>query len=146
MRTPCSIGVRTWLFSQTPTSAIDIGDIGKLDISSSPDFVHEVAPPKQQQQKAVSANQMGKQRLKSELPRTMFQRKKRAEELVNGMDVRNAAAAALEKLGDKVKEEEIIVASAKAAGDEAATWAAKCAEQKPKFPPRALCYSVSVAL
>ena len=73
----------------------------------------------------------------------MFQQKKCAEELANGMDVRNAA---LEKLGHKVKEEEIITASAEAAGDEAASWAAKCAEQKPKFPSRALCYSVSVAL
>ena len=35
---------------------------------------------------------------------------------------------------------------AKAAGDEAATWAAKCAEQKRKFPSRTLCYSVPVAL
>ena len=68
---------------------------------------------------------------------------KRAEELANGLDVRNAA---LEKLGYKVKEEEIITASAKAADDDAATWAAKCAEQKPKFPSRALCYPVSVPL
>ena len=73
----------------------------------------------------------------------MFQQKKRAEDLANGMDVRTTA---LEKLGYKVIEEEIITASAKAAGDEAATWAAKCAEQKPKFPSRTLCYSVSVAL
>ena len=103
-------------------------------------------PPQRQQnlkKKAVSANQMEKQRLKSDLRRIMFQQKKRAEELANGMDVRNAA---LEKLGYKAKEEEIITASAKAAGDEVATWAAKCAEQKPKFPSRALCYSVSVAL
>ena len=53
-------------------------------------------PPKQQQKKAVSANQMEKQRLKSELCRTMFQQKKRAEELANGMDIRNAAAALLQ--------------------------------------------------
>ena len=86
---------------------------------------------------------MEKQRLKSDLRMTMFQEKKRAEELANGMDVRNAA---LQKLGYKVKEEAIITASAKAAGDEAATWAAECAEQKPKFPSRDLCYSVSVAL
>ena len=33
-------------------------------------------------------------------------------------------------------------ASAKAAGDEAATWAAKCAEQKPKFPARTLCFGI----
>ena len=33
-----------------------------------------------------------------------------------------------------------------AAGDEAATWAAKYAEQKPKSPSRILCYSVFVAL
>ena len=103
-------------------------------------------PPQRQQnlkKKAVSANQMEKQRLKSDLRRTMFQQKKRAEELANGMDVRNAA---LEKLGYKVKEEEIITASAKAAGDEAATWAAKCPEEKPKFPSRTLCYLVSVTL
>ena len=100
-------------------------------------------PPKQQQKKAVSANQSHKQRLKSNLRRTMFQQKKRAEELANGMDVRNAT---LEQPCNKVKEEEIITASAKAAGDEDATWAAKCAEQKPKFPSRTLCYSISVTL
>ena len=38
------------------------------------------------------------------------------------------------------------MASSKAAGDEEATWAAKCAEQKPKHPSRTLCYSISVAL
>ena len=38
------------------------------------------------------------------------------------------------QLGLKVKEEEVITASAKAAGNEAATWAAKCAEQKQKIP------------
>ena len=59
-----------------------------------------------------------------------------AEEMANGMDVRNAA---LEQLGYTVKEAEIITASAKAAGDKAATWAAKCAEQKPKI---SLTYSV----
>ena len=41
------------------------------------------------------------------------------------MDLCNAA---LEQLGYKVKEEGIITASAKAAGEEAVTWAAKCAE------------------
>ena len=61
----------------------------------------------------------------------MFQQKKWAEELANGMDVCNAT---LEQLGYKVKEEEIIAASAKAAGDEEATLAAQCTEQKPKFP------------
>ena len=102
-------------------------------------------PPnlKQQKKKAVSANQMDKQRLKSDLRRAMFQHKKLAEELANGMDVRNAT---LEQLGFKVKEEEIITASAKAAGGEAATWAAECAKQNPKYPSRTLCYSVSVAL
>ena len=43
----------------------------------------------------------------------------------------------LEQLCYKVKEEEIITASAKAASDKAATWAAKCAEQKQKHPSRA---------
>ena len=64
---------------------------------------------------------MDKQRLKSDLCRTMFQLKKRAEVLANDMDVRNATAATLEQLDYKVKEEEIITASAKAAGDEVAT-------------------------
>ena len=78
-------------------------------------------PSRKQQnmkKKAVSANQMDKQRVKSNLRRTMFQQMKRAEDLANGMDVRNTAS---EKLGYKVIEEEIITASAKAAGDEAAT-------------------------
>ena len=96
-------------------------------------------PPPKQQKKAVSANQMEKQQLKSDLHRTMFQQKtlQRAEELANGMNVRNTT---LEQLGYKVKEEKIITASAKSAGDEAAFWAAKCAEQIPKFPSRTLCY------
>ena len=95
--------------------------------------------------KPVSANHMDKQGVKSDLRKTMFQQKnkKQAEDLANGMDVRNTA---LEKLGYKVIEEEIITGSAKAAGDEAATWAAKRAEQKSKFPSCTLYYSVSVAL
>ena len=60
----------------------------------------------------------------------------------NGMDV---CYAAFEQLGYKVKEEEIITTSAKSAGEEAAAWAANCAKQKPKFPSRTLCNSVSVA-
>ena len=111
------------------------------------DGMQPIGKPSRKQQntkkKAVSANRMNKQQVKSDLRRTMFQQKKRAEDLANGMDVRSTA---LEKLGYKVIEEEIIVASAKAAGDEAATWAAKCAEQKPKFPSRTPCYSVSDAL
>ena len=59
------------------------------------------------------------------------------------MAVRNAT---LEQLAHKVKEEEIIMVSAKAADEEAAVWAAKCAEQKQQYPSRTLCYSVSVAL
>ena len=55
-----------------------------------------------------------------------FQQRKRAEELTNGMALRNAA---LEQLGHKIKEEEIITVSVQAAGDEAASWAAKCAQQ-----------------
>ena len=100
-------------------------------------------PPKQKKKKAVSANQMDKQRLKINLLGTMFQQKKQAEELANGMDCRNAT---LEQFCYKVKGEEISTPSAKAAGHKAASWAAKCAEQKPKFPSRILCYSVSVAL
>ena len=72
-----------------------------------------------------------------------FQQKKLAEQLAIGMAVRNAT---LEQLGHKVKEEEIITVSAKAAGEEAAAWAAKSAEQKQQYPSRTLCYSVSVAL
>ena len=48
-----------------------------------------------------------------------FQQRKRAEELTNGMVLRNAA---LEQLGHKIKEEEIITVSAKAEGEEAASW------------------------
>ena len=40
----------------------------------------------------------------------------------------------------------IITVSAKAAGEEASAWAAKCAEQKQQYPSRTLCYSISVAL
>ena len=54
-----------------------------------------------------------------------FQLRKLAEELTHGMALLNAA---LGQLGHKIKEEEIITVSAQAAGDEAASWAAKCAE------------------
>ena len=54
--------------------------------------------------------------------------------------------ANLEQLGPKVKEEEIITVSTKAGGEEAAAWAAKCAEPKQQYPSRTLCYSVFVAL
>ena len=58
-------------------------------------------PPKQQKNKAVPANQMDKQQLKSNLLcRTVFQQKKRAEEQANGMDVCNAT---LEQLSYKVR-------------------------------------------
>ena len=43
------------------------------------------------------------------------------------MALRNAA---LEQLGHKIREEEIITISAKAEGEEAVTWAAKCAYSK----------------
>ena len=56
------------------------------------------------------------------------------------------ANSTLEQLGHKVKEEELIKVSAKAAGNEAATWAAKCADEKHQFPSRSLCCSVSIAL
>ena len=59
------------------------------------------------------------------------------------MALRNAA---LEQLGHKIKEEEIITVSVKAEGKEAATWAAECAEQKHQYPSSTLCYSVSLAL
>ena len=59
--------------------------------------------------------------VKSDLRRTMSQQKKLADERANGMDVGNAA---IKQLSYKVKEQEIITAHAKAAGDEAATWAA----------------------
>ena len=72
-----------------------------------------------------------------------YQQRKRAEDLANGMALRNAA---LEQLGHRIREEEIMTVSAQAAGDEAASWAAKCAEQKHQHPSRTLCYSVSLAL
>ena len=72
-----------------------------------------------------------------------YQQRKRAEELANGMVLRNAA---LKQLGHKIKEEEIITVSAKAEGEEAATWATICSEQKQQYPSRTLCYSVSLAL
>ena len=65
-----------------------------------------------------------------------FQQRKRAEELTNlngigRMALRNAA---LEQLGHKIKEEEIITVSAKAEGEKSATWAAKCAGQNNSIP------------
>ena len=76
-----------------------------------------------------------------------FIQRKEAEKLASGMSNRNSA---LEGAGCKVKEEEIITVSAKAAGDEAATWAAKCAENKQRYPLpdlyRSQGRSVSVAL
>ena len=65
-----------------------------------------------------------------------FQQKKRAEELANGMAVRNTK---LEQLGHKVEDEELITVSAMAAGDEAAAWCTKCADEKHSFPSRSLC-------
>ena len=53
---------------------------------------------------------------------------------------------ALEQLGPKIKEEEIITVSAQAAGDEAACSAAKCARQNHQYPSRALCYSVTISV
>ena len=47
-----------------------------------------------------------------------FQQRKLAEELMNDMALHNAA---LEQLGHKIKEEEIITVSVQAAGDEAAS-------------------------
>jgi hypothetical protein len=91
----------------------------------------------------MSATQIQK---KSQRDRDRIQKistKKKTEELVNGMAVRNAI---LEQLGHKVEEEELIQISAKAAGDEAAAWAAKCADEKHQFPSRSLCCSVSIAL
>ena len=46
----------------------------------------------------------------------------------------------------KIKEKEILTVSAKAEGEEAASWAAKCSEQKQQYPSHTLCYSVSLAL
>ena len=91
----------------------------------------------------MSATQIQK---KSQRDRDRIQKnstKKKTEELVNGMAVRNAI---LEQLGHKVEEEELIQISAKAAGDEAAAWAAKCADEKHQIPSRSLCCSVSIAL
>jgi hypothetical protein len=72
-----------------------------------------------------------------------FIQRKEAEKLASGMSDRNSA---LQGAGCKVKEGEIITVSAKAAGDEAATWAAKCAENKQRYPLPDLYHSVSVAL
>ena len=72
-----------------------------------------------------------------------YQEGKLAEELANGMALRNAA---LKQLIHKIKEEEILTVSAKAEGEEAATWAAKCSEQKQQYPSRTLRYYVSLAL
>ena len=75
-----------------------------------------------------------------------FQQRKRAGELTIGMGLCNAT---LERLGHKIKEEdlkEIATVSAEAAGEKAATLAAKCAEQKLQYPSHTLCYSVSLAL
>ena len=71
------------------------------------------------------------------------QQRKRAEEMANGKALCNAE---LKQLGQKIKEEEILTVSAKAEGEEAATWAAKCSEQKQQYPSRTLRYYVSLAL
>ena len=63
--------------------------------------------------------------------------KKLAEQLAIGMAVGDAT---LEQLGCKVNEEDRIAVSAKVSGEDAATWAAKCAEQK--HPSRRLAYTV----
>ena len=91
----------------------------------------------------MSEKQIEKKALREADRLNQFQQRKRAEELTNGMTLRNAA---LEQLGHNIKDEEIITDTAQAAGDEAADWAAKCAEQKHQYPSRSLCYSVSLAL
>ena len=68
-----------------------------------------------------------------------FQQRKQAEELTNGMALRNAALRRTRAAFHKIKEEETFTASAKAEGEEAATWAAKCAKQKHEYPSRTLC-------
>ena len=72
-----------------------------------------------------------------------FQQRKQAEELTNGMALHNTA---LEQLDHKIKEEEIIMVSAQAAGDEAASSAAKFDDQKHQYPSSTLRYSLSLAL
>ena len=64
-----------------------------------------------------------------------FQQMKLAEELelANGMALRNAT---LEQLCHEIKEEEIITVFAKAAGNQVAAWAAKCAKEKQQYPSR----------
>ena len=94
-------------------------------------------PPKQQQKKVVSANQKDKQVSEKRSSQKILCLTKEAGWRIG------ICNATLEQLGYKVKEEKIIKASAKAAGDEAATWpanSAKCAEHKPKFPSRTLSY------
>ena len=61
-----------------------------------------------------------------------FQQRKLAEELMTVMALRNATLEHWQ-LCNKFKEDEIITVSAKAEGLQAATWAAKCAEQKQQY-------------
>ena len=72
-----------------------------------------------------------------------YQQRKLAKELANGMALCNAT---LEQLFHKIKEEEIITVFAKVEGEEAATWAAKCPEQKQQYPSHTLFYSVSLSV
>ena len=65
-----------------------------------------------------------------------YQQRKRAEELANGMVLRNAV---LEQLGHKIKEEEIITVSAKAEGEEAATYGLPNVLNRNNSIPQVLC-------
>ena len=66
-----------------------------------------------------------------------------AEELAEGMAARNTAQ---ERLGHKVIQDERVTIPSKVAGDEAAAWAAKCAQDKHQYPSRSLYCSISRAL
>jgi hypothetical protein len=95
------------------------------------------------QKRRMSEAAIEKKRERDRNKMNNFIQRKEAEKLASGMLARNSA---LEEVGCKLEEEEIVTVSAKAAGDEAATWAAKCAEQKQKHPSCTLYHSVSVAL
>ena len=89
-------------------------------------------PPKQQQKKVVSANQKDKQVSEKRSSQKILCLTKEAGWRIG------ICNATLEQLGYKVKEEKIIMASAKAAGNEAGTWAATHVLNKNQRFPRVL--------
>ena len=84
-----------------------------------------------QPKRRMSEAQMEKKTQRDSDRINQFQQKKLAEQLAIGMAVRNAT---LEQLGHKVKEEEIITVSAKAAGEEAAVWVPRVLNKNNSIP------------